>query len=125
MLRLPSSRSTGLRHLLEPHFKVKVSIKSTLASGLSRMVAVDTERSGALAVSILYPLIASPELDFDGELSTGKLKRVNFTAQDKLISWNSLLQQHKSDGKSVFVGDSVTDVLVLLRADVPIVIGTV
>lgn len=70
--------------------------------------------------------IFANSLPLEGELSSGDLgKKVN-SAFDKEIIFQDLLRNKSvdsSEGLSVFVGDSIGDILALLKSDVGIVIG--
>lgn len=64
-------------------------------------------------------------LPLEGELSSGYLAKNLTNAFDKETIFQELVQNKstRSDGISVFVGDSVTDLLALLKSDIGIVIG--
>ena len=64
-------------------------------------------------------------LPLEGELSSGNLGKNLTSAFDKEKIFQDLIQNTsgRSDGISVFVGDSITDLLALLKSDVGIVIG--
>ena len=69
----------------------------------------------------------SPDLVFEGETATGALSGPPTTALDKLAIMQQLRQakgaRGAGDGCVVYVGDSVTDLLAMLEADVGIVVG--
>lgn len=64
-------------------------------------------------------------LPLEGELSSGHLGKTLTSAFDKERIFQDLIGNttERSDGVSVFVGDSITDLLALLRSDVGILIG--
>lgn len=64
-------------------------------------------------------------LPFEGELSLGTLAKNLTSAFDKETIFQQLVQNksERSQGISVFVGDSITDLLALLKSDVGIIIG--
>jgi len=65
----------------------------------------------------------SPNLLFEDGVSIGKLSGPPSTAIDKLDIFEKILAETPRN-RSVYVGDSVTDVLALLRADIGIVVGS-
>lgn len=76
------------------------------------------------AGKIQIPNINANELEFDEDTSTGKMIRNVETALDKLRHLVQLLVEPGSQQvRSVYIGDSVTDLLCLLRADVGIILG--
>jgi len=105
-------------HVLSVNWS-KDLIRSTLASHLSKLSPLGTvEKELGLSSSHLH----SPDLIFKNGLSTGALSGPPSTSIDKLEIMRALREQ--SPGTSVYVGDSVTDLLALLEADVGIVVGT-
>lgn len=86
------------------------------------------------AGGLCIPNIQANELTFDGNVSTGKIIRNVETALDKDQHFVQILNTLKKtpeelaenvveDVRSVYVGDSLADLLCLLRADVGIVLG--
>lgn len=70
--------------------------------------------------------IFANSLPLEGELSSGNLGKKVKSASDKEIIFQDLLHNKSvdsSEGLSVFVGDSIGDILALLKSDVGIVIG--
>lgn len=70
--------------------------------------------------------IFANSLPFEGELSSGNLGKKVKSAFDKEVIFQDLLRKKSagsSEGLSVFVGDSIGDILALLQSDVGIVIG--
>lgn len=70
--------------------------------------------------------IFANSLPLEGELSSGIIGKKLRSAFDKEIIFQDLVRNRSldsSDGISVFVGDSVGDILALLKSDVGIVIG--
>jgi phosphoserine phosphatase len=73
--------------------------------------------------------ISANELEFDEDTSTGKMILNVETAVDKLRHLVQILDHLKGSDPgqqqvhSVYVGDSLTDLLCLLRADVGIILG--
>lgn len=72
-----------------------------------------------------YLKIFGNDLLLEGERSSGHLSKNLTNAFDKEAIFQELVQKKsaRSEGISVFVGDSITDLLVLLKSDVGIVIG--
>ncbi|XP_068671967.1 uncharacterized protein [Montipora foliosa] len=64
-------------------------------------------------------------LPLEGELSSGSLAKNLTSAFDKETIFQELVQSKSrgSGGMSIFVGDSITDLLALLKSDIGIVIG--
>lgn len=64
-------------------------------------------------------------LPLEGELSSGYLAKNLTNAFDKETIFQQLVQDKsaRSEGISIFVGDSITDLLALLKSDLGIVIG--
>lgn len=86
------------------------------------------------AGGLCIPNIQANELSFDGDVSTGKIIRNVETGLDKDRHFVQILDTLKKfpeelaenvveDVRSVYIGDSLTDLLCLLRADVGIVLG--
>ena len=69
--------------------------------------------------------IFANSLPLEGELSSGIIGKNLRSAFDKEIIFQDLARNRfdRSDGISVFVGDSIGDILALLKSDVGIVIG--
>lgn len=70
--------------------------------------------------------IFANSLPLEGELSSGNLGKKVKSAFDKEIIFQDLLcnkSVDSSEGLSVFVGDSIGDILAMLKSDVGIVIG--
>ncbi|XP_064949030.1 bifunctional TH2 protein, mitochondrial-like isoform X3 [Musa acuminata AAA Group] len=70
--------------------------------------------------------IHSNEFDYEESVSTGEIVRTMESPMDKVKTFRSILANLSSEKKhlSVYIGDSVGDLLCLLEADVGIVIGS-
>ncbi|RWW89305.1 hypothetical protein BHE74_00001759 [Ensete ventricosum] len=70
--------------------------------------------------------IHSNEFNYEGSVSTGEIVRTMESPMDKVKTFRSILANLSSEKKhlSVYIGDSVGDLLCLLEADVGIVIGS-
>ena len=70
--------------------------------------------------------VHSNELDFEESRSIGEIIRKMESPLDKLKSFKSILKNSSDIGKqfSVYIGDSVNDLLCLLEVDVGIVVGS-
>ncbi|XP_078440059.1 heme oxygenase-like, multi-helical [Wolffia australiana] len=67
--------------------------------------------------------IHANELQFDGSISTGEIVRKMESPLDKIGAFKEILQDSPKH-LSVYIGDSVGDLLCLLEADVGIVVGS-
>merc|ERR1712189_125995 len=67
-------------------------------------------------------IFANKLLDENGK-SSGIVAKEMITSFDKLRVVNNLLDENALKGVSVFVGDSITDLLALIKADIGIIIG--
>ncbi|KAG1361455.1 putative Bifunctional TH2 protein, mitochondrial [Cocos nucifera] len=70
--------------------------------------------------------IHSNEFNYQESISTGEIVRKMESPMDKVEAFKSILSNRGSNEKhlSVYIGDSVGDLLCLLEADVGIVIGS-
>lgn len=93
---------------------------------LSYCWCADLIRSSFSAVGCLNELsIHSNEFNFEGSISTGAIDLKMQSPLDKVEEFMKVLNQ-SSSGKhlSVYIGDSVGDLLCLLKADIGIVVGS-
>ncbi|KAJ4785030.1 hypothetical protein LUZ62_036276 [Rhynchospora pubera] len=96
---------------------------------LSYCWCADLIRSVFSSVGCLDHLsIHSNEFSYEGSLSTGEILRNMESPVDKLEKFKSLISTvcstTKNDHMSVYIGDSVGDLLCLLHADIGIVVGS-
>ncbi|KAG8379071.1 hypothetical protein BUALT_Bualt07G0050100 [Buddleja alternifolia] len=65
------------------------------------------------------------ELIYENSISTGGINRKIESPMDKVIVWSNILGGYSKDRKNVtvYIGDTVGDLLCLLQADIGIVIG--
>ncbi|KAG0454209.1 hypothetical protein HPP92_025513 [Vanilla planifolia] len=93
---------------------------------LSYCWCADLIRSAFSSVGCLGDVtIHSNEFEYEGSTSTGKMARKIESPHDKLQFFKSVLSQRNTkEHLSVYVGDSVGDLLCLLEADVGILVGT-
>ncbi|KAF3335819.1 aminopyrimidine aminohydrolase [Carex littledalei] len=96
---------------------------------LSYCWCADLIRSAFSSVGCLDHLsIHSNEFSYEGSLSTGEISRNMESPLDKVEKFKSLLTSASSTAvsghKSVYIGDSVGDLLCLLLADIGIVVGS-
>lgn len=70
--------------------------------------------------------VHSNELTFETSVSTGEIIKHMEAPVDKVKAFKEILENTRDDKKAltVYIGDSVGDLLCLLEADVGIVIGT-
>ncbi|KAJ9185775.1 hypothetical protein P3X46_005369 [Hevea brasiliensis] len=70
--------------------------------------------------------IHANEFSFEDSISTGEIIKKVESPIDKVQSFNNILKSYSTDKKNltVYIGDSVGDLLCLLQADVGIVIGS-
>ncbi|KAF2306970.1 hypothetical protein GH714_022904 [Hevea brasiliensis] len=70
--------------------------------------------------------IHANEFSFEDSISTGEIIKKVESPIDKVQSFNTILKSYSTDKKNltVYIGDSVGDLLCLLQADVGIVIGS-
>ncbi|KAK9735617.1 hypothetical protein RND81_04G216100 [Saponaria officinalis] len=66
------------------------------------------------------------EFNYEGSVSTGEILKKVESPIDKLQAFDEILKNHDTDKKkiSVYIGDSVGDLLCLLKADIGIVVGS-
>ena len=66
------------------------------------------------------------ELIFDESISTGEIVKKVESPMDKAQAFNDILKSYSNDRKNltVYIGDSVGDLLCLLKADIGIVVGS-
>ncbi|CAI0448976.1 unnamed protein product [Linum tenue] len=78
--------------------------------------------SGGLGVVSVH----ANELTFQESISTGEIVKKVESPMDKVEAFHHILKNYKDDSKNftVYIGDSVGDLLCLLQADVGIVIGS-
>lgn len=94
---------------------------------LSYCWCADLIRSAFSSVGCLNDLsIHSNEFNYQESISTGEIVRKMESPMDKVEAFKSILSNRGSNEKrlSVYIGDSVGDLLCLLEADVGIVIGS-
>ncbi|KAB5529509.1 hypothetical protein DKX38_019590 [Salix brachista] len=77
--------------------------------------------SGGLDVNV-----HANELIFDESISTGEIVKKVESPMDKAQAFNDILKSYSNDRKNltVYIGDSVGDLLCLLKADIGIVVGS-
>ncbi|KAJ6854764.1 bifunctional TH2 protein [Populus alba x Populus x berolinensis] len=70
--------------------------------------------------------IHANELIFEESISTGEIVKKVESPMDKAQAFNDILKNYSSDRKNltVYIGDSVGDLLCLLQADIGIVVGS-
>ncbi|XWS58436.1 hypothetical protein CRYUN_Cryun08bG0033500 [Craigia yunnanensis] len=70
--------------------------------------------------------IHANEFSFEESVSTGEIVRKVQSPIDKIQAFNDILQDRSNDRKNltVYIGDSVGDLLCLLKADIGIVLGS-
>jgi len=69
--------------------------------------------------------IHSNEFDFEESVSTGEIDIKMQSPLDKVEAFTSVLNQSSSEKRlSVYIGNSVGDLLCLLKADIGIVVGS-
>lgn len=70
--------------------------------------------------------IHANEFSYENSLSTGEIVKKVETPIDKIQAFSSILQNSRSNRRNltVYIGDSVGDLLCLLNADVGIVLGS-
>lgn len=70
--------------------------------------------------------IHANEFAFENSISTGEIIKKVESPMDKVKAFTNILDKYSNDKKSltVYIGDSVGDLLCLLQADIGIVIGT-
>lgn len=64
------------------------------------------------------------EFIYEGLVSTGDIMKKVESPIDKLEAFNDIMKQHEKKSLTVYIGDSVGDLLCLLEADIGIVIGS-
>ncbi|ONK63842.1 uncharacterized protein A4U43_C07F19500 [Asparagus officinalis] len=110
-------------------FFQKIVKKETLTVNLhilSYCWCADLIRSAFSSVGCLNELsIHSNEFNFEGSISTGEIDIKMQSPLDKVEAFTNVLNQNSGDKHlSVYIGDSVGDLLCLLKADVGIVVGS-
>lgn len=70
--------------------------------------------------------IHANELSFEGSICTGEIIRKVESPVDKVEAFHNILKSYNTDKKNltVYIGDTIGDLLCLLQADVGIVIGS-
>ncbi|XP_017698250.2 bifunctional TH2 protein, mitochondrial-like isoform X2 [Phoenix dactylifera] len=93
---------------------------------LSYCWCADLLRSAFSSGCLNYLNIHTNEFNYQESISTGEIVRKMESPMDKVEAFKSILSNLGSNGKhlSVYIGDSVGDLLCLLEADVGIVIGS-
>ncbi|KAL0913621.1 hypothetical protein M5K25_017099 [Dendrobium thyrsiflorum] len=94
---------------------------------LSYCWCADLIRSAFKSVGCIADVaIHSNELDYKDSVSTGEIVRKIESPIDKLHAFRSILDESSSreEHLSVYIGDSVGDLLCLLEADIGIVVGS-
>ncbi|CAM8979717.1 unnamed protein product [Rhodiola kirilowii] len=86
----------------------------------------DLIRAAFSAEALLAMKVHSNELNFENSISTGEIMKHMESPVDKVKAFKDILENSKDDKKSltVYIGDSVGDLLCLLEADVGIVVGS-
>lgn len=92
---------------------------------LSYCWCADLIRSSFLSVGCLDDVtIHSNEFNFEDSFSTGEIKINMQTPIDKVLSFTNVLNAETQNHLSIYIGDSVGDILCLLKADIGIVVGS-
>ncbi|XP_073007991.1 bifunctional TH2 protein, mitochondrial-like isoform X2 [Typha latifolia] len=94
---------------------------------LSYCWCADLIRSAFSSVGCLDDLIIhSNEFAYEEAVSTGEIVRKMESPLDKVQKFKSIISSNGSSGKnlSIYIGDSVGDLLCLLEADIGIVVGS-
>lgn len=93
---------------------------------LSYCWCADLIRSAFTSVGCIADVaIHSNELEYKESVSTGEIVRKVESPLDKLQAFRSILEQSSdAEHMSVYIGDSVGDLLCLLEADIGIVVGS-
>ncbi|KAJ0963666.1 hypothetical protein J5N97_028788 [Dioscorea zingiberensis] len=132
-MNLDDIKRAGERLILQDgcqeFFRKVVSNKEKLKSDLhviSYCWCADLIRS-AFASDVLNAMsIHSNEFEYKESVSTGNIIRKIESPLDKVEVFNAILRDSNNDGNhlSVYIGDSIGDLLCLLEADIGIVIGS-
>ncbi|KAJ6803455.1 bifunctional TH2 protein, mitochondrial-like [Iris pallida] len=92
---------------------------------LSYCWCADLIRSAFSAVGCLNELaIHSNEFNFEDSVSTGEIVIKMESPLNKVEAFMNIVNEQSSEKMSVYIGDSVGDLLCLLKADVGIVVGS-
>ncbi|CAL9191385.1 unnamed protein product [Musa hybrid cultivar] len=116
----------GCREFFQKVIKIKEKLNVDCHI-LSYCWCADLIRSAFSSVGCTDDLsIHSNEFDYEESVSTGEIVRTMESPMDKVKTFRSILANLSSEKKhlSVYIGDSVGDLLCLLEADVGIVIGS-
>ncbi|XP_065032312.1 bifunctional TH2 protein, mitochondrial-like [Musa acuminata AAA Group] len=116
----------GCKEFFQNVVKIKQKLNAEFHI-LSYCWCADLIRSAFSSVGCLNELgIHSNEFNYDGSVSTGEILRMMESPLDKVKTFKSIIANLASEEKhlSVYIGDSVGDLLCLLEADVGIVIGS-
>ncbi|CAL9194643.1 bifunctional TH2 protein, mitochondrial isoform X1 [Musa acuminata AAA Group] len=133
-INLEDIRRTGERLVLQDgckeFFQKAIKMKGKLNAGfhiLSYCWCADLIRSVFGSVGSPNDLsIHSNEFNYEGSVSTGEIVRAMESPLDKVKKFRSILADvgREKEHMSVYIGDSVGDMLCLLEADVGIVMGS-
>lgn len=84
-----------------------------------RLIQYVLNRQGTLPIEI-----HTNKLEFENDTSTGILDKKFVSAFDKEEKMQNIIENaHKRPGVTIYIGDSFTDLLALLKADIGIIIG--
>ncbi|XP_074576710.1 bifunctional TH2 protein, mitochondrial-like [Curcuma longa] len=133
-LNLEDIKRTGERLILQDgckdFFQKVITIKENFDADfhiLSFCWCADLIRSSIASVGCLNDLsIHANEFNYEGSISTGEIITTMESPTDKVNKFRSILSKLGNEKKqlSIYIGDSVGDLLCLLEADVGIVIGS-
>ncbi|WOL19277.1 putative aminopyrimidine aminohydrolase, mitochondrial [Canna indica] len=133
-LNLEDIKRAGERLILhdgcKEFFQKAINIKENFNADfhiLSYCWCADLIRSAFASVGCLNNLsIHSNEFNYEGSISTGEIVRMMESPLDKAKKFRSILANLGKEKRrfSIYIGDSVGDLLCLLEADVGIVIGS-
>ncbi|KAJ6974833.1 bifunctional TH2 protein [Populus alba x Populus x berolinensis] len=109
----------ALEQLLD--FERRVNSRVIESEVLKGLNLEDVKRAGGLDVNV-----HANELIFDESISTGEIVKKVESPLDKAQAFNDILKNYSNDRKNltVYIGDSVGDLLCLLKADIGIVVGS-
>ena len=83
-----------------------------------KLIQYVLSQEGALPIEI-----HTNKLQFKNGISTGDMDKAFVSAFDKEVRLQNIIDNTKGSGITIYIGDSFTDLLALLKADVGIIIG--
>ncbi|KAF2287546.1 hypothetical protein GH714_001233 [Hevea brasiliensis] len=103
-------------------FERKANARVVESGVLKGLNLEDIKRAGGLDVLNIH----ANEFSFEVSISTGEIIKKVESPRDKVQAFNNILKNYSTDRKNltVYIGDSVGDLLCLLQADIGIVIGS-